>query len=121
MDLGGGEGGASRSKRNASGICADRPRGPMPRPTAADKPETEDEEHLCVWCFACFPSLKQLRCHRTTAHGVRRPAHQYASGPYCPVCGVDFRTRVRCTGHLERGAAVCTAALRAGRIAPPAP
>ena len=72
-------------------------------------------------CFACFPSLKQLRCHRTATHGVRRPAHQYASGPCCPVCGVDFRTRIRCMEHLERGAAACTAALRAGRILPLAP
>jgi hypothetical protein len=72
-----------------------------------------------------FPSMKALLCHMRKLHGVRNMFRQFVdSRAICPVCRVQFETRIRAIAHLTetrcrgRMKQTCRKAIEDGRFEP---
>ena len=57
---------------------------------------------LCVQGAAVFSSSKALQAHKRSKHGVRSAVIEYIPDTcVCPVCQVDFRSRLRLVTHAS--------------------
>ena len=61
----------------------------------------EQQSWHCTVCNAVRPSRHSPAVHVFRAHGVRQPQHFYVDGTQCPVCLVEFGTRIRLREHLS--------------------
>ena len=93
---------------HAAGLGA----GPAPARAAVEA------ELNCPECGRRFRSAGAVLCHRTHAHGRRRPAAAFVLSSVCPACGNDYRTRLRCLEHVERGSLRCRSAVLGGGLMP---
>eukprot|EP00973_Karenia_brevis_P048075 6671825-Karenia_brevis.AAC.1 len=72
-----------------------------------DKKATSDvsplQRFMCTLCShrPCFPSSRALQSHQRSKHGQRNPVRAFVFNSICPVCGTDFRARLRCVAHLS--------------------
>ena len=65
---------------------------------------------LCI-STACrvFPSERALRAHHVAGHGVRCRTRAFIdSDGRCPVCGLNFHTRIRAIAHAQRKSSACS-------------
>ena len=54
-----------------------------------------------------FTSDRALRAHLVAGHGVRCRARLYIGDGLCPVCGLQFHTRIRAIAHASRRTSKC--------------
>ena len=60
-------------------------------------------QFVCAQCDGvAFETSKQLLAHQRAKHGLRNPI-VYLVGDFsiCPICGTDFRSRIRLIAHLS--------------------
>ncbi len=84
---------------------------------AAMDDEEDGDELLCAVCGKWFTTLTGLHQHSAMVHrefAATARARQSVTGSVCPVCGGDYRSRVRLVRHLVHGSAACVAACAAG-------
>ena len=65
---------------------------------------------LCI-STACrvFPSERALRAHLVSGHGTRCQTRAFIdSDGRCPVCGLNFHTRIRAIAHAQRKSSACS-------------
>lgn len=77
-----------------------------------------EDAHVCPDCSRAFSSSPALKVHQRMRHSRRRRGHAYVIDGRCPACGGEYRTRIRCLEHLERGSARCHAMFDAGKFVP---
>ncbi len=87
---------------------------------------SEDEGFLCGVCDAVFSTAAgaNTHCGRVHRRGSIVSMKQYVLGSACPICLVDFRSRVRAVHHLRlRGDAsnACRTAILGGAVLPADP
>ena len=75
--------------------------------TASSSIAVDDEEWMCLTCFACFSTEGRVAIHRAHAHDVSCALRERVRGSVCPFCGNDYRSRLRLRTHLIRGARSC--------------
>ena len=85
--------------------------------------DSTDEEVMCPerGCNAEFRHAPALASHRSLAHGWRHPLRSFIVGSICPVCKIDFRSRLRCLAHVQRSNVYCRTQLEAGAVPEAAP
>jgi hypothetical protein len=82
---------------------------------------TTDEEILCAECGKDFKTHQGLQSHRARVHGWRHPLRAFVPSSVCPVCHVDFRSRLRALAHVQRSSAKCRQAIESGEVSPADP
>ena len=67
-----------------------------------------DDEHMCMLCGLALPSLTAANDHMARIHGCGHDTEVLPLCPdaVCPVCGTDFRSRLRVIAHLRARATV---------------
>ena len=86
---------------------------------ADDDVDEDADELLCDVCGKWFSTLTGLHQHAAMVHrefAATARARQSVTGSVCPVCGGDFRSRVRLIRRLVHGAAACVAACAKGLL-----
>ena len=97
-------------------LFAEKRKGLKENVAPADFTGSSGDEFLCPDCGNVFPTLRRLKCHRSKAHKVRRPAARFVRDGVCPRCRVNFHCRTRAMAHLEKGARNCREALMKGLL-----
>jgi hypothetical protein len=66
-------------------------------------PEVEADEFLWGICSSWLLTAASVNSDRANAHraGMATVAKAYVSGVRCPVCGVDYLSRLRVIQHLR--------------------
>ncbi len=96
---------------------------PSLAPTAEVAAEVEEQDELlCGLCPASLPSLANVHANRARAHGVgaATAVKIFVAGSCCPICGRDFRSRLRAIQHLrarDDSSSSCRARVFAGEFA----
>lgn len=90
----------------------------VPRDAAA---AAQSLHSVCPACDAAFASAAALAVHERLRHGRKRLGHRFVIDGRCPACAGDYRSRLRCLEHLERGSRACREALLGGAGSPPTP
>ena len=87
---------------------------------------SEDEGFLCGVCDAVFSTAAgaNTHCGRVHRRGSIVSMKQYVLGSACPICLVDFRSRVRAVHHLrlrDDASNACRTAILGGAVPPADP
>ena len=75
---------------------------------------------LCI-STACrvFPSERALRAHHVSGHGARCQTRAFIdSDGRCPVCGLNFHTRIRAIAHAQRKSSACSLRIQLCKLLP---
>ena len=54
-----------------------------------------------------FNTYQKLALHMLKSHGVKNPIRRYFDDTVCPVCVLQFRSRIRIFNHLQYRSRVC--------------
>ena len=106
-------------------MVACRPLAPAAAGRAAEE-ASADEGFLCGVCDAVFTTAAGANTHRGRVHrcGSIVSMKPFVVSSVCPVCQVDFRSRVRAVHHLRWRAdshSVCRTAILDGAVLPASP
>ena len=92
-------------------------------PSGLDCNGAEQDEFLCGLCAATFSTPGGVATHRLKTHPISAPEPQLLRdsviGCFCPVCGQDFRHRLRVLHHLRArpgAAGLCREEVLSGRF-----
>ena len=77
--------------------------------------DSSDDEIMCS-CGAVFRGQAALDSHRARAHGYRHHLRTFVPTSVCAACGCDFRSRLRCLAHVQRGSVACRLRFEAGEF-----
>lgn len=64
-------------------------------------------EWPCYECGMAFVSRQALATHSFRVHGTKRFERQMVETTWCPICLVQFHTRMRCVQHLSIDSTSC--------------
>ena len=74
-------------------------------PPGIGKDDYDKDEFLCGLCLATFSTPGGVATHRRKVHPASAPhpqlLHESVIDGSCPVCGLDFRHRLRVLHHLR--------------------
>ena len=71
---------------------------------------------MCFPCGVIFKNTAAYRSHCARVHGLRHPLRKFCATSVCKACGCDFRSRLRCLAHIQRGSVSCRARYEAGEF-----
>ena len=77
-----------------------------------------ESDHECGDCSKSFATVAALRSHQSIVHKYRHGLRRFVATSLCPVCGNDYRSRLRALAHVQRGSQRCRDVLLSGAISP---
>ena len=80
-----------------------------------DESDKSEADHLCGMCGRTFFTKVGLSTHQRQAHAVRAVERDYVTGSQCPICEVEFHSRLRVLRHLKKVPA-CRESILAGEV-----
>ena len=68
-----------------------------------DAHASDDDEHMCMLCGLTLPNATSAHHHMARVHGRGHDTEvkPFCPDAVCPVCGTDFRSRLRVIAHLR--------------------
>jgi len=77
-----------------------------------------DGEWFCPTCDITFKTKAALASHQAIVHGCRNQIRSLVATSVCPICSVQYHSRLRAVQHIQRSFG-CKLSLLSGEVEPP--